>query len=95
MKDYGVNKIPRSNIVEINGTVHQFLITHKLPPHLKEIYLKLEEINRRVQVYGHELGTREVLFDIKEEEKEGALSYHSERLAIAFALIVSVCQFEL
>lgn len=30
---------------------------------------------------------KEVLLGIEEEEKEGALSRHSEKLAIAFALI--------
>ena len=40
-------------------------------------------------MYEHKPGTREVLFDIKEEGKEDAFFYHSERLAIAFALIVS------
>ncbi|KAK4349318.1 hypothetical protein RND71_032073 [Anisodus tanguticus] len=55
----------------------------------KLIYLKLDEMHRRLQEHGHKSRTREVLFDIEEEEKEDALSYHSERLAIAYALIAS------
>lgn len=52
--------------------------------------MKLSEMNRRVQVYEHKLRTREVLFDVEEEENEDAVSYHSERLAISFALMFLV-----
>nr|XP_016505184.1 PREDICTED: pentatricopeptide repeat-containing protein At5g43790 [Nicotiana tabacum] len=89
MKDHGIDKAPGSSIVDIDGAMHAFLIGDKTHPHAKRIYLKLDEMNRRLQEQGHKSGTREVLFDIEEEEKEDALSYHSERLAIAYALIAS------
>lgn len=89
MKDHGINKMPGSSLVEIGGAMHEFLMGDKTHPYSKEVYLKLEEINRRLSEYGHKPRTREVLFDIEEEEKEDALSYHSERLAIAFALLAS------
>lgn len=89
MKDQGINKIPGSSLVEVNGAMHEFLIGDKTHPWTREIHLKLEEVGRRLQQYGHKPRTKEVLFDIDEEEKEDALAYHSERLAIAFALIAS------
>ncbi|PIN05049.1 hypothetical protein CDL12_22413 [Handroanthus impetiginosus] len=89
MKDQGIDKMPGSSLVEVDGSMHEFLIGDKSHPQVKEIYLKLEEMNTKLQEYGHQPRTREVLFDIEEEEKEDALSYHSERLAIAFALIAS------
>jgi hypothetical protein len=89
MKDHGINKMPGSSLVEIGGAMHEFLMGDKTHPYSKEVYLKLEEINRRLSEYGHKPRTKEVLFDIEEEEKEDALSYHSERLAIAFALLAS------
>ncbi|KAL5702177.1 hypothetical protein ACHQM5_027424 [Ranunculus cassubicifolius] len=89
MKDKGVNKAPGSSMIEINGEIHEFIIGDKTHPHSKEIYMKLEEIGRKLSAYGHKAGTKEVLFDIEEEEKEDALTYHSERLAIAFALLSS------
>ncbi|XP_031282882.1 pentatricopeptide repeat-containing protein At5g43790 [Pistacia vera] len=89
MKDHDIYKMPGSSLVEINGTMHEFLIGDKTHPCTKEIYLKVEEINNRLLEYGHKPRTKEVLFDIEEEEKEDSLSYHSERLAIAFALIAS------
>ncbi|XP_058001097.1 pentatricopeptide repeat-containing protein At5g43790 isoform X2 [Hevea brasiliensis] len=89
MKDQGIIKIPGSSLVEMGGAMHEFITGDKTHPLSEEIYLKLEEINRRLQEYGHKPRIKEVLFDIEEEEKEDALSYHSERLAIAFALIAA------
>ncbi|OMO99626.1 pentatricopeptide repeat-containing protein [Corchorus olitorius] len=88
MKHHGVNKTPGSSLVEVSGAMHEFLIGDRTHPCSSEIYLKLEEVGRRLQQYGHRPRTKEVLFDIDEEE-EDALTYHSERLAIAFALIAS------
>lgn len=89
MKSHGVNKVPGSSLVGVAGAMHEFLTGDKTHPHWQEIYLKLEEMNKRLHEYGHKPKTLEVLFDIEEEEKEDALSYHSERLAIAFSLIAS------
>ncbi|XP_021899462.1 pentatricopeptide repeat-containing protein At5g43790 [Carica papaya] len=89
MKDQGVDKMPGSSLVEVNGIMHEFFTGDRTHPYTKEIYGKLEEINTRLQEYGHKPRTKQVLFDIEEEEKEDALSYHSERLAIAFAFVVS------
>ncbi|KAH6816387.1 hypothetical protein C2S51_021207 [Perilla frutescens var. frutescens] len=89
MKERGVDKTPGSSLVEVDGAMHEFLIGDKNHPHTRDIYVKLEEMNTKLQEYGHHARTRDVLFDIEEEEKEDALSYHSERLAIAFALIAT------
>ncbi|CAL0316345.1 unnamed protein product [Lupinus luteus] len=89
MKDHGVKKLPGSSLVEINGTMHEFLTCDKTHPCSEEIYLKIVEINRRLRDYGYKARTSDVLLDVEEEDKEGVLSYHSERLAIAFALIAS------
>ncbi|GMH08479.1 hypothetical protein Nepgr_010319 [Nepenthes gracilis] len=89
MKDRGIDKMPGNSWIEIDGAMHEFLMGDRTHPRLKEIYLKLEEMNRKLQAHGHKPRTQEVLFDIEEEDKEDALSYHSERLAIAFGLIAS------
>ncbi|XP_057960028.1 pentatricopeptide repeat-containing protein At5g43790 isoform X2 [Malania oleifera] len=89
MKDRKINKMPGSSLIEIDGVMHEFLMGDKTHPHTEQIYMKLEEIGRRLKEYGHEPRTKEVFFDIAEEEKEDALLCHSERLAIAFAFIAS------
>lgn len=89
MKDHTIDKFPGSSLVEIDGALHEFLTGDRTHPRLEEVHSKLDDINRALRTYGHKPGTMDVLFDIEEEEKEDALSYHSERLAIAFALITS------
>jgi hypothetical protein len=46
MKDHGTNKMPGSSLVEIGGAMHEFLMGDKTHPYAKEVYFKLEEINR-------------------------------------------------
>ncbi|GAB2277923.1 hypothetical protein Dimus_012622 [Dionaea muscipula] len=87
MKQKGIDKLPGCSLIEIHGVVHEFFTRDKRHPRSVEIYLKMEEMNEKLQAYGYTPSTHEVLFDIEEEEKEDALSYHSERLAIAIGLI--------
>ncbi|CAN6439591.1 unnamed protein product [Victoria cruziana] len=89
MKDRGINKLPGSSILELDGALHEFMMGDRTHPRAEEIYLMLEEIDRQLHLVGYKPATKDVLFDIAEEDKEDALSYHSERLAIAFALIAS------
>ncbi|KAL9690592.1 hypothetical protein QQ045_010996 [Rhodiola kirilowii] len=89
MKDTAVDKMPGISLVDLNGVVHEFLMGDTTHPQSKEIYEKLEEMNHRLHEYGHKAKTKEVMFDIEQEDKESALSYHSERLAIAFAILSS------
>ncbi|CAN1841384.1 Pentatricopeptide repeat-containing protein At5g43790 [Linum perenne] len=89
MKEEGIIKFPGSSIVEIGGAMHEFISGDRTHPLSNDIYAKVEEMSIKLQEHGHNPRTKEVLFDIEEEEKEDALSYHSERLAIAFALLVA------
>jgi hypothetical protein len=54
---------------------------------VEEIYRALDDIVSRISELGYEPDTSNVLCDIGEEEKQYALCYHSEKLAIAFGLI--------
>jgi pentatricopeptide repeat protein len=56
-------------------------------PYKEEGYLKLRGLTGQMREAGYVPDTRYVLHDIDEEEKEKALQYHSERLAIAYGLI--------
>lgn len=88
MKAKGVSKEPGCSVVEFHGGVHEFFVGNKSHPRYKEIELMLKEVNRRLQLAGYRANTNDVLFDIEEEEKEDAISWHSEKLAISFGLIV-------
>ncbi|XP_072953467.1 putative pentatricopeptide repeat-containing protein At5g40405 [Typha angustifolia] len=87
MKAKGVRKEPGCSVIEVKGEVHEFFAGDKSHPRYREIELMLGEMSRRLRLAGYVAKTNEVLFDIEEEEKEDALCWHSEKLAIAFGLI--------
>lgn len=73
--------------IEVNGVVHEFRVADKLHPQILEIRDKLTEILKRVRTEGYITNTMPVLFDLTEEEKEQAMAWHSEKLAVAFGLM--------
>lgn len=88
MREKGVDKTPGCSTVEVKGVIHQFIVGDLSHPRIKDILSKWHEIDTRIRLEeGYIPDKKEVLLDIEEEEKEGALSRHSEKLAIAFALI--------
>ncbi|KAM2675863.1 hypothetical protein FF1_002671 [Malus domestica] len=72
---------------EVEGVIHKFVNGDQSHTNWREIYAKLDEILFRIKAYGYAAKTNNVLHDIGEEEKENALSYHCEKLAVAFGLI--------
>ncbi|XP_010923707.1 pentatricopeptide repeat-containing protein At4g21065 [Elaeis guineensis] len=85
----GVRKMPGHSLVELGNRVHEFVMGDRSHSQSDEIYVMLEEIANKLRLEGYVPRTTNVLADIEEEEKETALNYHSERLAIAFALLNS------
>uniref|UniRef100_A0A0D9W4U6 DYW domain-containing protein n=1 Tax=Leersia perrieri TaxID=77586 RepID=A0A0D9W4U6_9ORYZ len=88
MKAKGVKKVPGCSAIEVGGKVHEFFVGGKTHPRYREIDKMLAEMSRRLRLQGYVANTKEVLFDIEEEEKEDAISLHSEKLALAFGLVV-------
>ncbi|KAK7264958.1 hypothetical protein RJT34_32572 [Clitoria ternatea] len=87
LNDKGMKKVPGCTSIEIDGVVHEFLVGDKFHPQSKSIYRMLDEVDKLLEESGFVPDTSEVLYDMDEEWKEGALSQHSEKLAIAFGLI--------
>ena len=87
MKDSNVTAVAGCSSIEINGYLHEFVVSDDSHPEIKEIRLVLREIADRVRRAGHKPWTAAVLHDVGEEEKEVALCEHSERLAIAYGLL--------
>ncbi|XP_058096163.1 pentatricopeptide repeat-containing protein At1g08070, chloroplastic-like [Magnolia sinica] len=85
MRNPTVEKIRGFSCIEVGGLVYEF--SQGDDTQSKCVYELLEEIAMRLKDMGHVPQTGEVLHDIDEEEKENALSWHSEKLAIAFGLI--------
>jgi pentatricopeptide repeat protein len=87
MSKRGIKKVPGCSLVELDGEVHEFIAGDESHPQWKEIYMMVEEMARELRRVGHISATSEVLLDLDEEDKEGALQWHSEKLAIAFVLL--------
>ncbi|MBA0813641.1 hypothetical protein Gohar_027472 [Gossypium harknessii] len=87
MNERGIQKVPGYSWIEVNGTVHEFLVGDKSHPMSEMIYKKLGELAKELKAAGYIPTTDYVLFDIEDEEKEHFLGCHSEKLAIAFGLI--------
>ncbi|WCJ43069.1 Pentatricopeptide repeat (PPR) superfamily protein [Euphorbia peplus] len=87
MKERGVKTTTGTSMIDFGGVVHEFKMGDGSHPQMKQIYLMLENMIERLELEGYSPNTSQVLFDIEEEEKETALYYHSEKLAISFALI--------
>lgn len=83
----GMRKVPGSTMIEMNNEIYEFVAGDKSHAKYKEIYEMLEEMGREIKSAGYVPTTSQVLLDIDEEDKEDALYRHSEKLAIAFALL--------
>ncbi|XP_022145389.1 putative pentatricopeptide repeat-containing protein At3g15930 [Momordica charantia] len=89
MMDKGIKKTPGCSLIEMNGTVHEFVAGDRSHPQTKEIYVKLEKMTQDLKLAGYSPDISEVFLDIAEEDKENAVFRHSEKLAIAFGLVNS------
>ncbi|KAJ6354036.1 hypothetical protein OIU76_002962 [Salix suchowensis] len=87
MTEQRIIKTPGWSMIEVDKIMYTFLAGTKQYKITEEAYKKLEEIIGRLRVEGGyvpEIGR--VLHDIEEEEKEGSVSVHSEKLAVAFGI---------
>ncbi|KAG4115287.1 hypothetical protein ERO13_D12G094000v2 [Gossypium hirsutum] len=87
MKDGGVKKEQGISWVQIKNKFHVFGAEDGLHPQKDEIYKMMAKIWEDIKKMGFVPDTESVLHDLEEEVKEQMLRHHSEKLAIAFALI--------
>ncbi|KAL1562291.1 pentatricopeptide repeat-containing protein-like isoform X2 [Salvia divinorum] len=87
MTKKGIKKIPGSTMIELGDGIYEFVAGDKSQKEHSQIYEMVEEMERKMRAAGYVSTTTTVLLDIEEEDKEGALNKHSEKLAIAFALL--------
>jgi pentatricopeptide repeat protein len=87
MREMDIRKDPGCSWIELDGVIHEFLVEDESHPRAKEIHSMLEEISKQLRLIGYRPDTAQVLLKMDEEEKESALHYHSERIAVAFGLI--------
>ena len=85
-RDLRLKKSPAMSWVDIDQEVHTFMAGDLSHPRAHEILEMLHELIEKVKILGYNPDTKFVLQDLEEEKKISALYFHSEKLAIAFAL---------
>ncbi|XP_073010446.1 pentatricopeptide repeat-containing protein At4g14050, mitochondrial-like [Typha latifolia] len=89
MRYQGVRKEPGCSWMQIKNKMHSFFTGDKQHEQMEEIYATLKELYSRLTATGYVPDTNYVLHDVDEEQKENALLYHSEKLAVAYGLLVT------
>jgi len=74
---------------ECKGELHCFTVENWNHPQSDLMKNKLDQWTGKLATYGYVPDTSWVLWDIKEEAKKIKLCYHSEKMALAFAIINS------
>ncbi|KAK7395995.1 hypothetical protein VNO78_16660 [Psophocarpus tetragonolobus] len=87
MRERGVRKVPAYSWVEIKQKTHVFSANDMSHPQIKEIMRKLDELEEQMEKQGYKPDSSCALRNVDEKVKVESLKYHSERIAIAFALI--------
>ncbi|OMO82838.1 hypothetical protein COLO4_22801 [Corchorus olitorius] len=89
MKWGGVVKQPGRSWVTLRGVRHDFVSGDRSHPLSNKIYQKLEWLGGKLKEFGYVPDESFALHDVEDEQKQEMLSSHSERLAIAFALVTT------
>ncbi|WMV22124.1 hypothetical protein MTR67_015509 [Solanum verrucosum] len=79
--------MPGYSWVEVQNQIHLFSVGDTMHPDRKRIYAFLEELELLMKQEGYVSAMKLVLHDVDEEEKAHMLKYHSEKLAVAFAIL--------
>ncbi|KAL5716719.1 hypothetical protein ACHQM5_009847 [Ranunculus cassubicifolius] len=89
MHDRGVKKVPAYSWVEIRHKVHTFASNDRLHPEMDKIEKKLKILASQMEKEGYKPDTSCAHHNVEEDTRAESLMYHSERLAIAYALIAT------
>ncbi|GFP92904.1 pentatricopeptide repeat-containing protein at5g66520 [Phtheirospermum japonicum] len=89
MNDRGVKKVAGFSMIQLDGTVNEFIAGGRGHPEAREIYAKVEEMLGRIRERGYVPDNDGMLCSdmCDEEDNENPLWYHSEKLAIAYGLL--------
>ncbi|KAF6133970.1 hypothetical protein GIB67_040734 [Kingdonia uniflora] len=88
MKSSGISKEPGYSWMEINNEIHTFTVEDRSHPRMLEIYCKVDEMMMLIKKAGYVPDRKFSLQDMDEGGKELGLTYHSEKLAVAYGLLI-------
>ncbi|XP_068643890.1 pentatricopeptide repeat-containing protein At3g47530 [Aristolochia californica] len=89
MKDKQIQTEPGCSTIEVKGKIHEFVVDDDNHPRKKEIYKMLVEIESQLKIAGYVANVAAELHKAEIVQKESALSYHSEKLAMAFGILAT------
>ncbi|KAI3747572.1 hypothetical protein L6452_10071 [Arctium lappa] len=87
MKKRNIKKEPGLSWLEIKNQTHVFVSDDNGHPEFVQIHGKLKELFAKIKALGYMPDTANVLHDVEDEQKEDHIGYHSEKLAVAYALL--------
>ncbi|CAE6205019.1 unnamed protein product [Arabidopsis arenosa] len=87
MNNRGVKKEPGVSWIGIRNQTHVFLAEENQHPEITLIYAKIKEVLSKIRPLGYSPDVAGVFHDVDEEQREDNLSYHSEKLAVAYGLM--------
>lgn len=90
LREKRLQKEPGCSFVEVDKVFYRFMVGDKSNRQTVEIYAKLKELSMQLKLEGYKPDLSSVFYNVEEEIKEKMLWEHSERLAIAFAIINTV-----
>lgn len=83
----GFHQVPGFSLVEVRRRIHKFVSQDTSHPLCENVYEMIHQMEWQLKFEGYAPDTSQVLLDVAEEEKRQRLKAHSQKLAIAFALI--------
>ncbi|EOY15161.1 hypothetical protein QUC31_000397 [Theobroma cacao] len=89
LKERSPYRTPGCSFVEHGNKIYRFVVGDRSHPQAERIYNKLEELIGKIRNSGFMSKTEFVLHDVDEEVKENMINQHSEKLAVAFGLLVT------
>lgn len=88
MKNRGLKKPAAFSVIEYGSEIHGFHTADHENPYWQEVYRKVESLAIEMKLAGYIPDLSCALHDMEDEDKEQILNYHSEKLAVAFGILM-------
>ena len=89
MKTNVLTRNPGCSFIEHGNKIHRFVVDDYSHPDSAKIHKKLEELIIKIQEVGFVSETKSILHDVDEEVKTSMINKHSEKIALAYGLLVT------
>lgn len=84
MKERDVARTPGCSLIEQRNKTHRFLVGDRFHPEIMRIYLKLEQLFRKIQKFGYKPETEFVLHNVEDDAKEDMIKEHLQKFVSGF-----------